>query len=366
MEDIDWTTFDERELAKLSAPDPEFQEYITANPWSHPFDFNDVANVREQVKAFDQENMRLLGPLPPNLEEFEKSVPLRDGVEVPARIVRPIAASSTSTNASNGKSRPLIVLFHGGGFTLGTELQTEPFARGLASLFDAVVISATYRLAPEHPFPTGPLDAYDVLSWAASSATKGLGAEPAANRGGGFIVGGVSAGGNISAVLTQLSRERGLSPPLTGQWVCVPLWEPHEEGERRKWISRRQNKDAAGLSTEDQDILDGYYQADNRSELYSPLNSDKGLRGTPKSLVHVCGGDPLRDDGLLLAKGLLDAGVDVKLEIFRGLPHAFWMFFPQLRSTRKYMVDLAQGFAWLLGKSVDANQIGEVLFMPTP
>jgi len=78
-------------------------------------------------------------------------------------------------------------------------------------------INIFHRLAPEHPFPTGVHDCWDALKWAISNA-KMLNADPRK----GLIVGGSSAGGNLSAIMALLSRDEKLDPPITGQYLSVP------------------------------------------------------------------------------------------------------------------------------------------------
>lgn len=95
------------------------------------------------------------------------------------------------------------------------------------------------RLAPEHPFPTAVNDSWDALKWAAANASS-LAANPKL----GFIVGGASAGGNLTAVMTHLARDEGLSPPLTGQYLCCPaLLHDGNVPEKFKpeYLSRTQN-----------------------------------------------------------------------------------------------------------------------------
>ena len=169
------------------------------------------------MKSHDNTQLRALGPGGPEVVEERQMITLRDGQQTAAWIVR--SGNSISTDVV----RPLVILFHGGGFTLGTADHMIPYARGRVKLFNAVVISATYRLAPEYPHPYGPMDAWDALVWAAENA-RSLGADPHS----GFIVGGVSAGGNLGAVLSQQAKSTKLDPPLTGAWLCVPLLEPPE------------------------------------------------------------------------------------------------------------------------------------------
>ena len=113
-------------------------------------------------------------------------------------------------------------MYHEGGWCMG-DLSDEDqncrlFSRGLG----AVCVNVDYRLAPEHPFPKGVEDAYDVVKWCATTASPDSPILPADPKQG-FIVGGASAGGNLAAVVSQLGRDEGLSPPLTGQYLCVPV-----------------------------------------------------------------------------------------------------------------------------------------------
>ena len=68
-------------------------------------------------------------------------------------------------------------------------------------------------------------------------------------------------------------------------------------------------------------------------------------------MFQVCGADPIRDEGLLYETLLREeGGVKTKLDLYRGLPHAFWGSFPTHSQSNKYYEDLIQGFSWLLGK----------------
>lgn len=135
---------------------------------------------------------------------------------------------------------PFMVLYHGGGFCIGTPEGEEQTCRNMVQAYGAVCLSMSYRLAPEFPFPYAPNDSWDGLKWAAKNATN-FGADPTK----GFIVGGTSAGANITAVLVLLARDEGLSPPITGQYLSIP---PVGSGElipekyKDRWLSYEQNK----------------------------------------------------------------------------------------------------------------------------
>lgn len=127
-----------------------------------------------------KQKLEALGPAAPHVEESFQSITMRDGFESQIKVHKP-------TSKSGG---PLIVLVFGGGFVVGDNQQLTPYGRGFARAFDAVVVTTSYRLAPEHKFPTAPHDTEDTLLWIAKNA-ESLGADPSK----GFILGGVSAGG---------------------------------------------------------------------------------------------------------------------------------------------------------------------------
>ncbi|MBB5166476.1 alpha/beta hydrolase fold domain-containing protein [Mycobacterium sp. AZCC_0083] len=93
----------------------------------------------------------------PNVHVDEVYLPVTDGV-ARCQLYRPAAAPAD-------QHLPVIVYYHGGGFTVGSSDDCDFLSRKLALTNDAVVVSANYRMAPEFPFPTPFDDAYDVYSW---------------------------------------------------------------------------------------------------------------------------------------------------------------------------------------------------------
>ena len=237
------------------------------------------------------------------------------------------------------------------------------YARGFAQLFSAVVVCPSYRLAPEHKFPAGVNDAYHALKWLAQHA-ESLGADPSK----GFIVGGSSAGANFAPVLARRSVEEGMKPPLTGQWAAYPVFAhgaargesdelvPEAKKYGDIWgVSWEQNADGVVLDAKSAEVLFGWYEPDFASPLFNPLSNvgEFELGKMPRAFVQVAGMDLTRDDGLVFAYALEDAGVEVRLMAYKGVPHSFSGFFPSLEVSKRAMVDLAKGFAWMLDVDVD-------------
>lgn len=288
-----------------------------------------------------------------DVQDSTQKILMSDGYKSEIGIFKPV-------KPPKGRGGPLIVLIYGGGFVMGSWKQTAPNARALASLFGAVVLSPNYRLAPEYKFPTAPNDIWDTLQWIVAN-TCNLGADPSK----GFILGGISAGGNLAAITAQRYVNADMSPRLTGLWLSIPaifhhsLPPPSEYSEL--FLSRQQNANSVILNQCAIDAIDNYLQLDPTSPLYSPFYAKDPHVGMPPCYIQVDGLDPLRDDGLIYEKVLRKHGVKTRMDVYPGLPHGHWGYLPMLKSSVKANVDILNGFAWLLGRTVPTGRIIDVL-----
>ena len=285
--------------------------------------------------------------------ESTVNIKMRDGYESEVRVHKPVSAPSSS---------PLIVLCFGGGFVVGSNIQLGPYARAMAKVYGATVVTLSYRLAPEHKFPTAPNDVWDSVVWLAENASS-IGADPTA----GFILGGVSAGGNVTAVTAQRSMKEKLAHPLTGLWVCIPVLLSDENCPpkyKELFFSRTQNAEAPVFNMDAIKHVDKYLEADQKSPDYSPFNVEGAHTGLPPTYIQVCGMDPLRDDGLIYEAVLREHGVKTKMDVYSGVPHGHFSFLPFLTKAQEANFDVIDGVGWLLGKQVNPQKIIQSLAAP--
>ena len=202
------------------------------------------------------------------------------------------------------------------------------------------------RLAPEHIFPVGINDCWDALNWALSNAST-LQANPRR----GLIVGGASAGGNISAVMALLSRDKKLDPPITGQYLCVPALLPSETVPAKYahlYRSRFDSKNDPVLGGIEGSGINEIYKPDPKSPLWDPFNHADGHKGVAKAYFQVAGLDPLRDEAVLYDRVLREAGVLTRFDLYAGFGHMFWTNFPEVEASARFVKDTLVGMTWLL------------------
>jgi acetyl esterase/lipase len=161
---------------------------------------------------------------------------------------------------------------------------------GLTDEEGASCVNINYRLAPEHKVPTGALDCWDVVQWAAQHASE-LGADPRK----GFIIGGPSGGAHLTDIVGHLARDEKLEPPITGlveicTGVCQAFAIPEEY--KAEFLSWDQDL-PGGLSTEGIDIFSRMAGGDPNHHSVSPFLWPTGHQGLPPVFFQIHGRDPL-------------------------------------------------------------------------
>ncbi|EJD06361.1 uncharacterized protein FOMMEDRAFT_102151 [Fomitiporia mediterranea MF3/22] len=331
-----------------ATPDPEFMAAVAKAP---PTSLPEVKTALEgdQVLIGAQkasgEMMRkaveAAGP-PVGITVVEKRIPVTTPPgDIAIRIYTPQSQDSSETF-------PVYVHLHGGGYSLGNLDMDELVCREISAKHRIVVVNVDYRLAPQFRWPTGPTDAYDAVKWVSSNAS-----ELRVDLKKGFIVGGLSAGGNFTCVVTQRAREDpGLQDKITGQILQVPGTMSHAkefpEHLRDKLKSHEQCKDDPILPRSNLALFTGAYQpGDPWDPAVSPLLA-KSFSGLPPAYVQIAGMDPLRDEGLLYAQMMQESGVSTKVDVYPGVSHGFTYYYPTISAAVKWRADLDVGIQWVL------------------
>ena len=259
------------------------------------------AVIAMQSRAFPDNALMnfIFGSTRPGVAVSDRTIP-GPGGDLPIRIYRPGSA----------EPRPLVLNIHGGGFVFGSLRMSDWLCSNVAATVGAVVVSVDYRLAPVHRFPAAVDDCYAALTWAAEHA----------GAGGPIGVMGESAGGNLSAVVCLLARDRG-GPALSHQTLLYPATNltrvaPLTAGEKPLFLS------VPEMQAYRRYYLDDADPADFRA---SPLLAASHT-GLPPALIQVGEHDPLRADGVAYAEALRAAGVPVRLTEYVGMPHGYLNF----------------------------------------
>ncbi|MGW5638107.1 alpha/beta hydrolase [Streptomyces sp. NPDC003832] len=227
---------------------------------------------------------------------------------VRARIVRPAGAEGVL---------PVIFYIHGAGWVFGNAHTHDRLVRELAVGAGAAVVFPEYDLSPEHRYPVAIEQNYTVARWV---VTEGASKDLDASR---MAVAGDSVGGNMTAALTLMAKERG-DLPLVQQVLFYPVTDANFDTPSYRQFATGYFLRRDGM----QWFWDQYTtdEAERARITASPLRATtEQLTGLPPALVVTGEADVLRDEGEAYADKLREAGVAVTAVRFQGIIHDFVM-----------------------------------------
>ena len=261
-----------------------------------------------------------------NMEAGAAAVPVPEGVRF-----TPVDAGGVPAEWADAEgARPdrALVYFHGGGYVMGSLNTHRGHVARISRLARMRVLSADYRLAPEHPHPACVEDAVAAVDHALAE-----GIDPKR-----LAVGGDSAGGGLTLACLIALRDRGGPLPAAGCLISA-------------WTDLTGSGDSTKTRTEEDPMVkpadlalmaESYVAGgDPKAPLASPLFAD--LSGLPPLLAQVGTAEILLDDSTRLAERARAAGVEVELRIWEDMFHV-WHAFAEMLPEGVQAVEELAGF----------------------
>lgn len=221
----------------------------------------------------------------------------------------------------------VVLYFHGGGYATGSINSHRDFLARLCIASDTRVLAADYRLAPEHPFPAQLEDSRRVYRWLLE--TQGIRPEH-------IVIGGESAGAGLTLSTLVSLRDEGL--PLPAGAVLISGWfDLNSRSTSMQFNSHYDFVTRLGMRAMAKRFAP---VAQHRNPLASPVHAD--LHDLPPLLIQVGAAETLLDDSLRVAEAARAAGVEVDLEVWPDMIHAWHVLAPILAEGREAIVRIGE------------------------
>ena len=236
---------------------------------------------------------------------------------------------------------PVTLYFHGGGFVLGDLDAYDAVCRQFCADSGVMVVSAAYRLAPEHPYPAAVEDCFAALGWVAE-AIRGFGGDPTR-----LAVAGDSAGAALAATTALMARDAG-GPAIAFQLLVYP---PAAGGHDGAYPSRERHAAGPTLTRRTMDYFSRHYfgpTAKAPDWRGAPLLAPS-LAGLPPTLLVLAAHDALRDEAMAYGEALGAAGNAVTVVEYHGLAHGFISMAGAVPAARLALAQMAQALKQALG-----------------
>ena len=304
----------------LEAAVQAFADATSKPPYFYQLEYAEARKALDNLQA---------GPVE-KLPVDEEWITVRSAFgDVRVRIIRPQGAKGIL---------PAIVYMHGGGWVLGNARTHDRLVRELAVGANAALAFVEYPNSPEARYPVGIEQGYATAQWITrEGSSKSL--DP-----GRIAVAGESVGGDMTAALTLMAKERGdvrfvhagIYYPVTDAAMDTASYDEFADG---PYLTRKAMEWFWDAYTDD---------PAQRSEITASPNQAtiEQLEGLPPTLLLVDEADVLRDEGEAYAAKLRLAGVPVTTVRYDGTCHDFMML-NALSETRAARAAIAQASAFL-------------------
>lgn len=288
-----------KQMPPLHNLDPQTVRELTAPRPSEPPEMSTLSSIKDQV------------------------IPVSQNHSIKIRIYTP-----------EGKGPfPIYIYYHGGGWVIGSIETCDASCRLIAEATQRIVISVDYRLSPEYKFPIPLEDSYTALKWVSENIHihNGISSN--------IVVGGDSAGGNLAAAVSMMSRDHN-GPKINAQILIYPVTSLSYDTK-----SYQEFAEGPILSRDLMMWFGNHYirkESDKKNCYVAPLLAED-LTSLPSALVITAENDVLRDEGLLYAERLRNAGIKVESLCEEGLVHGYFsntaLFQDRIKNTIRRIVE---------------------------
>ena len=247
------------------------------------------------------------------------------------------------------KPLPVLLWIHGGGFISGDVKSNDSICENFVVECNCIVVSAEYRLTPQHPYPAGFDDCYAVLEWLANSGTEKLNIDIDS-----IAVGGSSVGGCLAAGIALKACETD-GPKIKHQLLLIPVLD-----DRHLTQSSRDITDHRVVWNRDLSMLawDGYlHDVFGETPSYAAPARAKTIPNLPSTFISVEEQDLLRDESIVYAQRLMQAGVTTELHVYPGTFHGSFMDAPEADVSKQHMTDVFNSLKKALCQNNDESAL---------
>lgn len=299
--------------------DPELVEALSVMPKASNGKLMDLSDIPTLQRDMQELAATMAAAFPPDDRVKIRTlwISRHDDTNLAIRLFEPAGAD---------EELPALLWCHPGGQVMGSAEGDDQYLAALSLSLHCAVAAVDYRLAPQHPAPSGAEDV--LLSY---HHLTNMRPDPRLGRVG---IAGASGGGAVAASAALMIRDRGLVEPCllslsypmlddrnetasSHEIVDIGIWDRHEN--ELAWAA------VLGSRVGSEDV-DGYSAAGRATD----------LSGLPPSFVAVGQLDLFRDEDLEFARRLIAAGVPTDLHLYSSAFHAFDRFAPGSQITASF------------------------------
>lgn len=293
--------------------------------------FDGPSDASKAVLAATSEQWKQIKwPTAEQIPAFRKAMDLQTppvAENVVVEQVEPAPVPMEWVYAKDASKDKVLLYFHGGAYVVGSAKSRRALEAAISTAAGVRILSIDYRMAPEHPFPAAVEDAKKAYHWLLKKGHKP----------GSIALGGDSAGGGLAiAAMLSLREEKA---ELPGAAVLLSPWTDLTVGSES--ISANQDTDIPLSVDWIKNMAKAYAgNTDLKHPQVSPLFSDP--TGLPPLLVQAGSAEMLLDDSKGFARKAHEAGVDVSLQVYKGMWHVFQAYGTSVKEAQRAISEIGE------------------------